>query len=328
MDQKTHFIRIGSVAAGMLAGIFILGLLVTANAQENLGRGRIGGQVTDEAEAPIAGVKVIAQSTQSEAKLETVTDKKGRFSIIGLGTGVWRVIAQKEGYVDGVIDREVFQLKTNPPFDFVLKKIEDAQMATGVPLLDEGNAALEQEKYDEAIALFRQFQVQQPETYGVRINIGMALLKKGDLEAAEAEFKGVLEDVLRIKGDYALDKAVAVRAFSGLGEIAFKREDLETGRKYFTEALNVSPEDENAAYNVGEILFSNQNIDEAIHFFELACEIKKDWSKPRQRLGYVYLNKGDLDAAIENFNAFLALEPEGPEADKVRSMIAAIEKMK
>lgn len=326
--HQTNLNRIGSVAFGMLAGVLILGLLVTASAQENMGRGRIGGQVTDEADAPVAGVKVVAQSAQSAARLESVTDKKGRYSIIGLGTGIWRITAEKEGYAPAVIDKEIFQLKTNPPIDFVLKKADAAQAVGGAPLLDEGNAALEKGSYDEAIALYRQFQAASPEVYGVRANIALAFQRKGDLDAAEAEYKGVLEDVLRVQGEYAKDKNVSVRAFSGLGEVAFKRGDLETGRKYFTEALNVSPEDENAAYNVGEILFSNQNIDEAIHFFEMAAEIKKDWSKPRLRLGYVYLNKGDLDKAIENFNAFLALDPDSPEAEKVKGMIAAIEKMK
>jgi len=326
--HQTNLNRIGSVVVGMLAGVLILGLLVTASAQENMGRGRIGGQVTDEAEAPIIGAKVVAQSTQSTAMLEAVTDKKGRYSIIGLGTGLWRITAAKEGYAEVTIEKEIFQLKTNPPIDFVMKKAEEAQVASGTPLIDEGNAALDKGNFDEAIALYRQFQAAQPDVYGIRVNLGIALLRKGDLDAAEAEYQGALEDVLRVKGEYAKDKNVAVRALSGLGELSFKRGDLETGRKYFTEALNVSPEDENAAYNVAEILFSNQNIDEAIRFFEMAAEIKKDWSKPRLRLGYVYLNKGDLDKSIENFNAFLALDPESPEAEKVKGMIAAIEKMK
>ncbi|MHB8054277.1 MAG: tetratricopeptide repeat protein [Candidatus Aminicenantales bacterium] len=327
--KHSEISKTGGVIAGILAGILFLGLSVAVSAQENLGRGRIGGLVTDESEVPIAGAKITAISTKSEARLEGVSDKKGRFSIIGLGTGLWRFVAQKEGYADASLDVEVFQLKQNPPLAIVLKKAEVAVEAeTGVPLIDQGNAALEQEKYDEAIALYRQFQAQSPDVYGVRVNIGTALMKKGELDAAEAEYKGVLEDVLRVQGEYAKDKAVSVRALSGLGELAFKCGDMETGRKYFTEALDISPEDENAAYNVGEILFSGQNIDEAIRFFEMAAEIKKDWAKPRLRLGYVYLNKGDYDKSIENFEKFIALDPENPEVPKVKSMIAAIEKMR
>jgi Flp pilus assembly protein TadD len=322
--------KIGGMLAGIVVGVFVLGLLITVNAQENLGRARIGGQVTDEAGAPIEGAKVTALSTKSDAKLEAVTDKKGRFSIIGLGTGLWRFVAQKEGYDDGTQNDEIFQLKQNPPLTFVLKKPQAAaaDAATGVPLIDEGNKALEDGKYDDALALYRQFQTQSPDVYGIRVNIAAALVKKGDPDAAEAEYKGVLADVLRVHGDYAKDKAISVRALSGLGELAFKRGDMEAGRKYFTDSLAVSPDDEKAAYNVGEILFSSQNIDEAIRFFEMAVSVKPDWAKPRLRLGYVYLNKGDYDKSIENFEKFIALDPENPEVPKVKSMIAAIEKMR
>jgi tetratricopeptide (TPR) repeat protein len=314
---------------GILACLAIAAFFIVASAQENLGRGRIGGQVTDEAENPIEGVQIVVTSTQSTAKLEVVTDKKGRFSVIGLGTGLWRISAQKEGYDPLVRDIEVFQLKSNPPIDLVLiKTVGAAEAETGVPLIDLGNAAMEQEKFDEALALYREFQAKSPDVYGIRVNIAAALFKKGDLDGAEAEYKGVLEDVLRVQGEYAKDKVVSVRALSGLGELAFRKGDLEAGRKYFTEVLAVSPEDEKAAYNVGEILFSNQNIDEAIHFFELAASTKKDWPKPYLKLGYVYLNKGDYDKSIENFEKFIALDPENPEVPKVKGMIEAIEKMR
>jgi len=328
--MKLHNIRaLRGILTGILVGLAIALFFVASSAQENMGRGRIGGLVTDESGTPLEGVRVVAASTQSEAKLEAVTDKKGRFSIIGLGTGFWRFSAEKEGFDTLAEDREIFQLKPNLPLNLVLKKPRAAEESvTGVPLIDQGNEAMQNEKYDEALAFYREFQAKSPEVYGIRVNIAMALLKKGDLDGAEADFKGVLEDVLRVQGEYAKDKVVAVRALSGLGEIAFRRNDLETGRKYFTEALVLSPDDEKAAYNVGEILFSNQNIDEAIRYFEMAVSIKKDWSKPYLKLGYVYLNKGDYDRSIENFLKFIELDPENPEVPKVKGILEAIEKIK
>jgi len=326
-NKRIHAPR--AALAGILTCIVTAACFAASPAQENLGRGRISGQVADEAGTPLEGVRIVAASSQSDAKLEAVTDKKGRFSIIGLGTGLWRIMAKKEGYDDLIRDMEVFQLKTNPPLSLVLKKtLVTAEAETGVPLIDQGNAAMEKEKFDEALAFYREFRTISPDVYGIRVNIAVALLKKGDTDGAEAEYKGVLEDVLRVHGEYAKDKAISVRALSGLGEVAFRRGDLEAGRKYFTEALAVSPEDSTAAYNVGEILFSNQNIDEAIRFFEMAVLIRKDWPKPYLKLGYVYLNKGDYERSIENFEKFIALDPENPEVPKVKSMIDAIEKMR
>ncbi len=148
------------------------------------------------------------------------------------------------------------------------------------------------------------------------------------LDKAKAEFQLVLDKTLQVQGSYEKDKSAAFRGFSGLGEVALKRNDFETAQKQFKQALEISPLDQTAAYNVGEIFFSNQKIDEAIAYFEMAIRIKKDWSKPYNRLGVVYLNKGDYAEALEYFNAFLQMDPKSPEAPNVRSMIAAIEKIK
>jgi len=315
--------------AGIVAGFVAAALFVASSAQENLGRGRISGQVKDEAGAPVEGVQIIAQSIQGPDQLEAVTDGKGRFSILGLGTGVWRITAKKTGYNEVVQEIQVYQLRTNPPIELVLTRpAVAAKGESGIPLIDEGNAALEQGKFDEALALYRAFQARSPDVYGIRINIAAALFKKGDPAGAEAEYKGVLEDVLRVHGEYAKDKVVSARALAGLGELAFQAGDAETGRKYFTEVLAIAPDDEMAAYNLGEILFAAQNIDEAIRFYEMAAAAKKDWPKPCLKLGYAYLNKGDYDKAIENFNTFVALDPEDPEVPKVKSIIEAVKKMK
>jgi tetratricopeptide (TPR) repeat protein len=130
------------------------------------------------------------------------------------------------------------------------------------------------------------------------------------------------------QGDYKKDAASSVRALSGLGEIAVRKGDFETAKKNFSQALDVSPQDQVAAYNVGEIFFSNQQIDDAIKYLELATQIKKDWSKPYLRLGYVYLNKGDFTKSLESFNKFIELDPSSPDVPQVKNIIETIEKMK
>jgi tetratricopeptide (TPR) repeat protein len=124
------------------------------------------------------------------------------------------------------------------------------------------------------------------------------------------------------------DSEVSLRASTGLGELYLRRGDFEAAQKYFAQALDISPQDEAAAYNVGELLFSNQKIDEAIRYLELAIQIKKDWSKPYLKLGYVYLNKGEFNKSLENFRTFVQLDPENPEVAQVKNMIETIEKMK
>jgi len=330
--SRVHHARARRLLAALFAILLAGAAAAPAAAQENLGRGRISGQVTDETGAPVEGAKVTAQSLQGSTKLEGVTDKKGRFAIAGLGSGAWRIIASKQGYADAFTDMNVSQIKSNPPADLKLQKLAGVQGLradkAGMELLDQANSLIEGGNYDAALALLQEFQTKFPDIYQVRLNVAMAYMKKGDNDKAEAEFKGLLDKVRQVHGDLAKDKAISARALAGLGELALKKGDLAAGQDYLSQALALSPEDEAAAYNVGEILFSNQKTDEAVKYFELAIQIKKDWPKPYHKLGFVYLNKGDYAKSLEYFNKFVALDPANPEVPAVKNIIATLEKMK
>lgn len=317
----------------ILVAILVLTCLVMISpAQENLGRGRISGDVVDEQGVGVPAVRIVVQNLQGSARLEGTTDKKGHFAVAGLGSGTWRVTASKDGYVSAYTDMPVSQLRTNPPITLTLKGIsaapDPAEEGQGGSLLDEGQALLEAGQYDEALVVFERFAAEYPEVYGVRLSIATALLKKGDLDRAEAEFRGVLDRTALAAGIAAKDKDLASRAFSGLGELALKRGDFAAAQDSFRRVLDLSPQDAAAAYNVGEILFSNQKTDEAIASFELAIRIRPDWPKAHHRLGLVLLNKGDFDKALQSLRRFVELDPQNPEAANVKATIAAIEKMK
>ncbi len=300
--------------------------------QEGLGRARISGQVVDENGNPVEGALITVESLSTATKLEGKSDKKGHFAVAGMGTGMWRITASKQGYASSSIDMNVRQLTTNPPITFTLKKMVGmASLKTdeaSFALFDKGNSLLQEGKFDEALQVFEEFLAKYPEIYQVHLNIGTVYLKKNDLDRAASEFQLVLDKALQAHGDYKKDPEATFRAFSGLGEVYLKKGDYEAAQKQFSQALEISPRDEIAAYNVGEVFFSNQQIDEAIKYFELAIQIKKDWSKPYLKLGYVYLNKGDFAKSLEYFNTFIRIDPENPEVPQVKNVIAAIEKMK
>lgn len=311
--------------------LIVLGSVPTA-AQEGMGRGRVSGDIKDESGAAIEGALVSAQSLQGNAKFETQTDKKGHFALAGFGTGMWRFTISKEGYTALVQDVAVHQLKTNAPMSLIMKKSSGLaglqSDKAGLESIDKGNALIAEGKYDEALALFESFLVKYPEVYQARLNLASACLKKDDTQRAETEFKAVLEKAQPADPLAKKDDMAAMRALSGLGETALKTGDFDSAQKYFARALEISPEDEAAAYNVGEILFSNQKNDEAIRYFEMAVKIKPTWPKPYYKLGLVYLNTGEYPKALENLNKFLELDPQNPEAPTAKNIIATLEKMK
>ena len=313
-------------------GLILLIPALILSAQDDLGRGRISGNVVDESGAKVAGALVTVESSRSGTRLEVKTDKKGHFAVAGLGTGTWRVTASKEGYLSVVTEVQVSQIKANPPVDLTLARASGSgalpTAETGAALLDNGNALLKAGRYDEALAVFEEFAAKFPDIYAVHLNIGSVFMGKGDLDRAENEFKAVLDKNGPAIEDLRKHKDTSLKALSGLGEAALKRGDFDSAQGFFRQALEISPEDPAAAYNVGEILFSNQKTDEAIAYFELAIKIKGDWPKAYHRLGLVYLNKGDLAKALENLKKFLALDPGNPEAAGVKAAVAAIEQIK
>ena len=318
----------------LVAGLALMAIAFPAilAAQEGLGRGRVSGDVRDESGAGIEGVLVIAQIQGGNAQFESKTDKKGHFAVAGLGTGVWRFTASKDGFVTAVKTHQVHQLRANEPVAIVLMKASGVEALrsdkSGLEAVDKGNALATEGRIDEAIAVFDEFLTKYPDVYQIRLNVASACVKKGDTARAETEYGIVLEKSLPADPAATQDNASALRALSGLGELALKNGDFEKAREHFTRALQISPEDEAAAYNVGEIFFSNQKNDEAIQYFELAIKIKNAWPKPYYRLGLVYLNKGDYPKAIEYLNKFVELDPQNPEVPNVRNIVSTLEKMK
>jgi len=311
--------------------LVILGLTLALPAQDDLGRGRISGDIIDENGAKVMGALVIVESPRSSTRFEAKTDKKGHFAVAGLGTGIWRVTAAREGYLNAATETQVSQLTANPPLLLTLKRTSGggpAPSTEAAGLLDSGNALLKEGRYDEALAAFEEFAAKFPDVYAVHLNIGTAYMEKGDLDRAEAEYKAVLDKNGPAVEDLRKQKETSLKALSGLGEAALKRGDLETAQGHFRRALEISPEDPAAAYNVGEIFFSNQKVDDAIAYFELAIRIKSDWPKAYHRLGLVCLNTGDFPKALANLKTFLELDPQNPEAASVKAAIAAIEQIK
>ena len=325
MRNSLFFIGFGIV-------FLLFSLALHSSAQEQMGKGRIAGIVVDENGQPLEGALILVEGLESTTKLQSYSDKKGRFAVAGMGTGQWRITASKEGYLSSYLDMPIRQLGRNPPVTFTLKKMKGYSGLKAdkesFQLLDKGNLLLEEEKYDEAVGVFEELITKYPEIYQIHLNIGTCYFKKGELDKAEEEFQVVLDKTMEVHGDYKKDKSTSLRAFTGLGEIYLQKEEFGTAQEYFARALDISPEDEISAYNVGELYFSSQNIDEAIEYFELAIKIKKEWSKPYLKLGYAYLNKGDFDKSLEYFKKYIEIDPESSQAPNVKNIIATIEKMK
>ena len=133
--------------------LFLLALLLVAApvlGQAWAGQGRVSGIVLDADEHPLAGAEVRLTQLESEDGPPAVkTDKKGRWALLGLAPGRWRIVIS----ADGFIQSDGLATVVNGPSDrvrVVLRPISEttgsfAESAVGVHAwLDKGNSLLEQ----------------------------------------------------------------------------------------------------------------------------------------------------------------------------------------
>lgn len=321
MDKRTF-----SRAAALAAALFMIAGL--AFGQAGRGSARLGGSVVDKDGKPIQGAKVTAKFDQSGGStFETVTDKRGDWGFIGVGTGSWIVTAAAEGYLPVSVSAYTRQLDKNPK---VVIKLEKKAAGSGVvqdeatfQVLEEGNAFFKDGKYDTALMMYEEFMAKNPGAYQVLLNIGDCHREKGEYETAIQKYEQLIKQA---ESDTAMGKNMGAKGLAAIGLCYLKQNKLTEAQDYFKKSIDMAPQDENLPYNVAEIFFSNQQIDEAVRYFEMAIQIKPDWPDPYYRLAFAYLNKGDNAKAAEILEKFIKLEPETERTAQAKSILDAIKK--
>jgi tetratricopeptide (TPR) repeat protein len=299
-------------------------------AQAGRGTARISGTVIDEQGNPIPAAKVVMELMGQEAVTrDTKTNRNGEWSLIGLGSGNWRITASAEGFVPSETTAFVSQIAHNAKIVLTLKKISELDtsglQSTDLGLIQQANDLYDERKYDEALTLLQEFLTNNPTAYPTHINIGDCYKEMGEYEKAEEHYTLALEAA---KTDEKMGEEMTAKAMAAIGDIYLKKGDFESAQSYFEQSIELLPENETLAYNVGEIYFANQKLDEAIRYYGIAIQIKPDWGPPYYRRGLVYVSKTDYQSAKEDFQKFLEVDPNSELAQTVKNMLDYLETIK
>jgi Flp pilus assembly protein TadD len=306
----------------VLLALFVLALAGTAAAQT----GRVGGVVKDEAGNPIKGATITAENpAASPSSFTATTDDKGRFSIIGLKSGQWSFSAQAPGYAPEAGKLSVSTIGApNPPLTFTMKKggapgTTSALGGAAAKDLQADLAAADQlyntQKYDEAIAAYRQIMTKAPALSVINLQIAAAYRNKKEYDNAIAAYNDLL------KADPTNEKAIV-----GVGMTNLEKGDLQAAEDTLTKAAQGPKPTREVFYNLGEVKFSKGQTDEAASWYQKAADLDPTWGKPIFKLALVQLNKGDKDATIKLLEKVIASDPTSQEAAQAKTVIEQLKK--
>ncbi len=292
-----------------------------ATAQDWSGSGRVKGTVTNTDGDPIAGAQVSYRmlDDRESGPSPMVTNKKGKFSMLGLKGGLWVVQVEAEGYFPWISPEPVSVLSTgiSPVVEAVLKPLPkealvaqgraaaNAYLKAGDDLLNSGDPAGARAEYDRALEL-----LDESDFPVIYVAIANSYMTEGNMTAAEEQAD------LALAIDENWVEAIKIKCAIAAAE----------GRLGDAEALlAMIPEDEvvhqNTLINIGLAHFNNGEMEEARSFLDRTIRDYPEIGLVYYFRGLTNLNLNDLETAKADFELFLELEPDSDQAEAAREYL-------
>lgn len=157
------------------------------------------------------------------------------------------------------------------------------------------------------------------------------LLRKGEVDKAEAGFQKILEKKpdsyyshyqLGIIGLQKKKYEPAIESFNrswllnpeftasriGKGIAFYSQGKTKEAREEFESAMKADAENELAPYNIGIVLFNDNLLDQAVDIFKDIIKKNPDFPDAHFQLSYIYFKKGDLETADSEIVKAIELE--------------------
>ncbi len=114
-----------------------------------------------------------------------------------------------------------------------------------------------------------------------------------------------------------LDPWLAI-AYTNLGNIAFRRQQIEMAEERYRKALTVDSHQPEAQYNLGYLMLERGKPQESIQYFLGALEADPQFSDAYFNLAMAYEQSGHPEQARPLWQSYIALEPQGTWTDIAR----------
>ncbi len=309
----------------LLTALAIVAALIVSALPAAAQTGRIGGTIRDGQGQPIKGATVTAENPQaSPSTFTATTDDKGRYSIIGLRSGTWKITASAPGFTPSGGSVPIRTIGApNPPVDIVLAPgaTGPAGALAGVNTkelqgeLQKAEDLMNQQQYDAAIAAYQALLTKTPALTMINLQIGRAYRMKKDYDSALGAYKKILET-----------EPTNERAKIEIGMTNLEKGDFAAAETALSEAAQGMGASREVFYNLGEVKFAKGETDEAMKWYQRAVDTDPNWGKPLFKLGLGHLQKADTKNAIAMMEKVIAVDPNSPEAAQAKALIEQLKK--
>jgi tetratricopeptide (TPR) repeat protein len=313
----SSFGRGAAMVACVALGLVLMAAPVAAQTSE------VKGRVSGPDGKPIAGAQITIASKDGTRQFKTVSRAKGEFSQARVPHGDYILTATAgkltQSYaieVKGNLDLDVKIEST----EAAISKEDAARRAKIQGMFAEGAKLSNEGKLDEALAKFEEVLVQIPQCAECYTNMGAIYMMKDDFAAAEEQYKKAIEINPEL-----------VDAYNGLAS-------LYNTQKRYKEAQLMSAEaakrgtaggggNAGALYNQAAILWNSPDADpDEVHdILAKAIQADPNHAEAHFLMGNVLVKQGassgdmaKFAAAADEFETYLKLAPNGPNADKAR----------
>jgi tetratricopeptide (TPR) repeat protein len=157
--------------------------------------------------------------------------------------------------------------------------------------------------YADAETLWRTTIQRNPSSWLARMNLGNALLDKGESKDAISQ----MQEAIRLKPDYA-------DAHYNFGIALLNKNQSGEAINQFQEAIRLKPDFADAHIDFGVALLNQGRTDEAISQFQEAIRLDPDYAEAHMNLGIALLNQGRTDDAIDQYQEAIRLKVDYAEA--------------
>ena len=313
----------------LLSAAFFLSFAASVSAQEwRGGRVRVEGFVKNEKGEPIEGARIHLRWKQHSDGPDLVTDKKGKWAMLGLASGAWNIDFEAPGYQARQISAQLKEAERNPPIDIQLQALQPAPAAReqeqilvggkkisreAADAVEKANAALAAKNYAVARENYARALTEIPDNAPLLMRLAASYYGEGNLEKA-IEYAHLAAD--KDPQDPAPWRLIA--------ELELQRGNLDAGQAALARVPEEKIKDGQPYLNIGILLLNKKKASEAEGALSKAVAVQPGLADAYYMRALARIQLKKKAEARADLEKYLQLAPNGTEARDARDMLKTL----